>query len=81
MRPPKAAMLKNPSQTPTLGTPRDLEDLDVHKDVKRSSISPHGIFGLREGGEVKALHLPKAHGDVLDGVRSISSAKSTWHSS
>jgi len=32
---------------------------------------PHDVLDLHEAGEIGALHLRKAHGDVLDGIREV----------
>ena len=34
-------------------------------------MSPDDVLDLHEAGEVGAVHLRKAHGDVLDGVREV----------
>jgi len=32
---------------------------------------PYDVLDLHEAGEIGALHLCKAHGDVLDGIREV----------
>ena len=76
MRHPKVTMAKDPSQHPSsvrLGISGSLMCTrgNVHKDANRPSMCPHDVLDLHEAGEVGAVHLRKAHGDLLDGVREV----------